>query len=112
MYIYLHIYICYRYKQKDENGKWKPRQFSFIRLPLAHNANRSPSFIRLLTKKQTKVIRLQTDLLIYANDTIVSRHFLNLKRNTALRKSVSHRSWKHGMTTRVHSMTQPDKNPS
>jgi hypothetical protein len=29
--------------------------------PFAHRANESLSFVRLLTKKQTEVIRLQTD---------------------------------------------------
>jgi hypothetical protein len=54
---------------QKENGKRKPRQFFLIRLPFAHHANGSVSFIRLFTKKQTEVIRLQTDykgLPIYA----------------------------------------------
>jgi hypothetical protein len=42
-------------------GKLKPRRFSIIRWPLAHCANRSLSFVRLLMKKQTEVIYLQTD---------------------------------------------------
>jgi hypothetical protein len=44
-----------------ENSKRKPRRFSLIRLPFAHHANGSWSCVRLLTKKQTEVIRLQTD---------------------------------------------------
>ncbi len=47
--------------QKKSNGKRKPRQFSLIRLPFAHRANGSSSFVCLLTKKQTEVIHLQTD---------------------------------------------------
>jgi hypothetical protein len=43
---------------ETSNGKWKPRQFFLIRLPFAHRANGSLSFVRLLTKKQKKVIRL------------------------------------------------------
>jgi hypothetical protein len=43
---------------KTSNGKWKPRQFFLIRLPFTHRANGSLSFVRLLTKKQKKVIRL------------------------------------------------------
>ncbi len=34
---------------------------SLICLPFAHRANGSLSFVRLLMKKQTEVIRLQTD---------------------------------------------------
>jgi hypothetical protein len=30
-------------------------------LPFTHHANRNLSFVRLLTKKQTEVIRVQTD---------------------------------------------------
>jgi hypothetical protein len=36
-------------------------KFSVIHFPFAHRANESLSFARLLTKKQTEVIRLQTD---------------------------------------------------
>jgi hypothetical protein len=46
---------------QTENGKRKPGQFSLNRLPVAHRANRSSSFVRFLTKKQTELIRLQTD---------------------------------------------------
>ncbi len=45
---------------KNSIFKGKPRQFSLICLPFAHCANRSLLFVFLLTKKQTKVIRLQT----------------------------------------------------
>jgi hypothetical protein len=43
------------------NGKQKPRRFSLIRLPFSHHANGSLSFLRLLTKEQREVIRLQMD---------------------------------------------------
>ncbi len=43
------------------NGKRKSRRLSLIPLPFAHRANESLSFVRLLTKKQTEVIHLQTD---------------------------------------------------
>jgi hypothetical protein len=45
------------------NIKWKrkPRLFSLIRLPFAHRANGSLPFVRLLMRKQTEVIRLQTE---------------------------------------------------
>ncbi len=48
-------------KNQTENGKREPRQFSLIRLPFAHRANGSLSFVCLLTKKQMEVIHLQTD---------------------------------------------------
>jgi hypothetical protein len=48
------------YKNKS-NGKRKPRRFPLFRLQFAHHANGSLSFVRLLIKKQTEVIRLQTD---------------------------------------------------
>ncbi len=41
--------------------KRKPRRFFLIYLQFAYHANRSLSFVRLLTKKQTEVIRLQMD---------------------------------------------------
>ncbi len=44
-----------------ENGRQKPRRFSFICLSFAHRSNRSLSFVRLFMKKQTEVIRMQTD---------------------------------------------------
>jgi hypothetical protein len=46
-------------KLKKENGS--PADFSLIKLPFAYHANESLSFVCLLTKKQTEVIRLQTD---------------------------------------------------
>ncbi len=50
IYIYLYIYIY----AAISNIKWKPRRFSFIRLPFAHSANASLSFVRLFTRnKQT-----------------------------------------------------------
>jgi hypothetical protein len=55
VYIYIHIYIYFRLKRR-------PRRFFLIRLPFAHRANGSLLFVRLLTKKPTEVIRLQTDL--------------------------------------------------
>ncbi len=61
IYIYIYIDIDILLPFKKENGKWKPRQFSFIRSPLAHRANGSSLFVFLFTKKQTEVIRLQTD---------------------------------------------------
>jgi hypothetical protein len=48
-------------KNLKENGKRKTRRFSLIRLPFAHLAHGSLSFVRLLTKKQTEVVRLKTD---------------------------------------------------
>jgi hypothetical protein len=54
MYIYIYTYIY----TAVLNGKRKLRRFSTIRLPFAHRANGSLSFVRLLTKKQ--------DLPIYA----------------------------------------------
>ncbi len=46
---------------EKSNRKLKPRRFSLIRLMFAHRANRSSTFVHLLTKKQMDVIRLQTD---------------------------------------------------
>jgi hypothetical protein len=51
--IYLHQYIYMK------NGR--PCDFSLIRFLFAHLANRSLSLFRLLMKKQTEVIHLQTD---------------------------------------------------
>jgi hypothetical protein len=48
-------------QKKTRNGKRTFRQFSLICLPFAHTANGRLSFIRLLTKKQIEVIRLETD---------------------------------------------------
>jgi hypothetical protein len=44
-----------------KNRQRKPRRFTLIRLLFVHRANRSLSFVRLLTKKKIEVIRLQTD---------------------------------------------------
>jgi hypothetical protein len=76
IYIYIYssgnIYICiyfivlFQYTRKTElyiymmpfqteNGKWTPRWFFLIRLPFAHCANRSLSFVRLLTKNKQKL---------------------------------------------------------
>jgi hypothetical protein len=46
---------------QTENEKRKPRLFSLNSLPFAHRANGSLSFVRLFMKKQTEVIRLQTN---------------------------------------------------
>ncbi len=48
---------------ESSNGKWKwkLRRFSLIHLLFAHCENGSLSFVRLLMKKQTEAIRLQTD---------------------------------------------------
>jgi hypothetical protein len=64
IYIHIHIHIhipIYIMPLQTEDGKWKPRCFSLIRLLFAHRTNGSLSFVRLLTKKQTEVIRLQKD---------------------------------------------------
>ncbi len=43
--------------------KWKTetRANFLMRIPFAHRTNGSLSFVHVLTKKQTEVIRLQTD---------------------------------------------------
>ncbi len=46
---------------QTDNGKWKPRRFSFSHLSFALRANGSLLFVRLFMKKQMEVIRLQTD---------------------------------------------------
>ncbi len=60
IYIYLYIksYI-YVLPFQTENGS--RGDFPLLRLPFAHHANGSLSFVRLLTKKQTELFRLQTD---------------------------------------------------
>jgi hypothetical protein len=50
---HIYTFICCYFQM--ENRKWKPREFSFIRLPFAHRANGSLLFVRLLTKKQQKL---------------------------------------------------------
>ncbi len=47
-YVYIYMYICSHFKRKT-----KSRWFSLIRLPFAYHANRSLSFVRLLTKEQS-----------------------------------------------------------
>jgi hypothetical protein len=55
MYAYIYAAVS--------NRKRKPGDFSYsFCLPFAHRANGSLSFVRLFTKKQTEVIRLQTEL--------------------------------------------------
>jgi hypothetical protein len=46
---------------QTENGKQKQRQFFLICLPFAHRETGGLSFVHLLMKKQTEVIRLQID---------------------------------------------------
>jgi hypothetical protein len=46
----------------ETSNERKSKLFSLIRLPFAHHGNGSLTFVRLLTKKQTEVILLQTDL--------------------------------------------------
>ncbi len=65
--LYIHIHILININKHIHiyaavlNGKQKPRHFSLIRVPFAHRKNRSLSIVRLLTKKQTEIIRLPTD---------------------------------------------------
>ncbi len=56
-YIYISIYCRFK-------GKRKPRRFSLVHLLFAHRANGSLLFVRLLTKKQTEAVRLQTDYMV------------------------------------------------
>ncbi len=46
---------------ETSNGKRKLSRFSLICLQFAHRVNGSLSFVWLLKKEQTEVIRLQTD---------------------------------------------------
>jgi hypothetical protein len=46
---------------QTENGNGSPGDFPLSIYPFANWANGSLSFVRLLTKKQMEVIRLQTD---------------------------------------------------
>jgi hypothetical protein len=55
IYIYIPIFLCWFFKLKTE-----AHTIFLIRLPFVHRANGSLSFVRVLTKKQTKVIHLQT----------------------------------------------------
>jgi hypothetical protein len=61
LYILYIFFLNFYLYAAVSNGKWKHRQFSVIRLPFAHRANGSLSFVRLSTNKQMKVIHLQTD---------------------------------------------------
>jgi hypothetical protein len=49
------------WRMETSNRKLKPGRFFFIRLALAHHANETLLLVRLLTKKQTEVTRLQMD---------------------------------------------------
>jgi hypothetical protein len=55
---YIFIYI---YNNISIHRIRKPRRFSLIRLLVVHRVNGSFLFVRLFTKKQTEVIRLQMD---------------------------------------------------
>jgi hypothetical protein len=55
IYVDIDIYIYCILWRKKSYVKQKPRRFSLIRLPFAHLANESSSFVRLLTKKQQKL---------------------------------------------------------
>jgi hypothetical protein len=66
---YTYLYICCRFTEKIKQ-KRKSKRVSLIRLPFAHLANRSLSFVCLLAKKQMAVYKqtkwTKTDLPIYA----------------------------------------------
>jgi hypothetical protein len=49
------------WRHRDIKRKTEARVILKIRLPFAHRVNGSLSLVRLLTKKQTEVIRLQMD---------------------------------------------------
>ncbi len=61
IYIYIYINMCisiytvYKLPSQLENGKRKPRRFSFICLPFAHRANRSLLFVCLFTRNKQKL---------------------------------------------------------
>ncbi len=68
MYVLIYLYISvsmyisisiYMYAVVS-NGK-QAQAFSLIRLPFAHHANRSLSFVHLFMKKKTEITHLQTD---------------------------------------------------
>ncbi len=62
IYTYIYIYTQYMYAAvSNKNGKRKPSRFPLICLLFAHRANGSLSFVRLLTKKETELIRLLMD---------------------------------------------------
>ncbi len=59
---YIYLCCCFNIHMlpfQMENGKWKPRRFFLICLSFPHHANGSLLFVRLLTKKETEVIRFQ-----------------------------------------------------
>ncbi len=63
-YIYIYTYTSTVHTSTHaavSNGKWKPRQFSLISLPFAHCVNGCLLFVRLLMRKETQGIHLQTD---------------------------------------------------
>jgi hypothetical protein len=64
LYIYLYIYIYIHIYVAVSNAKWnwQPRQVSLIRLPFAHHADGSLSFVHSFTKKLTEVIHLQNGI--------------------------------------------------
>jgi hypothetical protein len=61
LYIYIIIVYLHAALLNGKLIKRKSRQFSLIHLPFAHREYGRLSFVRLFTKKQTEVIRLQTD---------------------------------------------------
>ncbi len=58
-YTYAYIYLYCHFKWKTKTGS--PGRFSLIHLQFTHHINRSMLLVCLLTKKQMKVSRLQTD---------------------------------------------------
>jgi hypothetical protein len=56
-YMDMETWKHFEIETSTENGS----PVSLIRLPFAHHANGSLSFVRLMTKKLAEVIRLQTD---------------------------------------------------
>jgi hypothetical protein len=59
IYIYIYAAALQKIKQKTENGF--PSDFPYSVYPFAHLANISLLLVRLSTKKQKNVIRLQKD---------------------------------------------------
>jgi hypothetical protein len=60
IYMFVYIHICIYVYATVSNGKRKPGRISLIHLPFAQCASGSLSFVCLLMKKQTEVIRLRT----------------------------------------------------
>ncbi len=56
-----HLYLYFYAAVANGKRKAEAQEIFLIRLPFANHANGSLSLVRLLTKKQTKVIRLHTD---------------------------------------------------